>query len=507
MQKRKPLNMKPHKQPGKSSTVGLFILYSLIFIALMGFVFIGSYMAGQMATDPEKLQELMEQQQDIKIERYKSQSITLVPEDVTIQAGDYAHEVVVESDHKQTYFDEQGRPTISYEETIHPEDDVMQTSAIKYSNASLNQSVLQDKSTTLADRLAARGINNVEDLLPKVDSGTDLSGINVDEEVGKGKLYPKLKTSEHPSWLQYSQAIQATDKDKNAPFIAIVIDDVGVDYKRSLDVINIDDRLTLSFLPYANNVEKLSNAAHQLGHEVMVHVPMEPQDLVHNNPGPNALLKTNTASENVRRLRINLNRIPTAIGANNHMGSALTEDDKAMMLVMSELKNHGMLFLDSRTSAKSVAQKIAEMGHMPNATRDVFLDHDPSFQAVMGQLNETLRIAQKKGYAVAIGHPKDNTILALKQWLPTIKGLGVKVVPLTAIVKRNLGDNVALYDVGYGKTLPTPENRPQTMAEKLNLTEPKAGEENMEDDEFSGIAEQLKQLDTHPNIIVDKVSE
>jgi polysaccharide deacetylase 2 family uncharacterized protein YibQ len=213
--------------------------------------------------------------------------------------------------------------------------------------------------------------------------------------------------------------------------IAIILDDMGVDRKRSERAVMLSAPLTLSYLPYARNLAAQTDAARLRGHELMVHLPMEP--LAKNeNPGPRALLTELDDDELVRRLEWALSRFTGYVGVNNHMGSRLTGNSGAMALVMSRLKAHGLLFVDSLTSVRSVAADAARLARVPHAERHIFLDHVDRLDAIQGQLE---MIARRQGFAVAIGHPRDATVQALDAWMAGARARGFVFVPISAIVR------------------------------------------------------------------------
>src|SRR5690606_34427058 len=121
------------------------------------------------------------------------------------------------------------------------------------------------------------------------------------------------------------------------------------------------------------------------GHELMLHLPMEPEGAV-TDPGPNALLLDLPPEELRRRLVVSLNRFDGYVGLNNHMGSRFTADRPAMELVLGEVKARGLLFLDSRTTDRSVGDRVADEMGVPRARRDVFLDNDRDPAAIRRQL-------------------------------------------------------------------------------------------------------------------------
>lgn len=217
--------------------------------------------------------------------------------------------------------------------------------------------------------------------------------------------------------------------------IAVVIDDMGLDRARSRRAAALPAPLTLAYLAYAEDLATQTANARTAGHELLMHVPMEPGG-ESADPGPNAVLTGLTAAELDRRIDWNLSRFSNFVGVNNHMGSKATSDHAAMAAVMSALRDRGLLFLDSRTSGATVAYAEAKRHGIPALRRDVFLDHDPSPIAVRSALLEVEAVARRQGHAIAIGHPKDATIDALAEWLPDVRSRGFVLVPVSAVALR-----------------------------------------------------------------------
>jgi len=238
---------------------------------------------------------------------------------------------------------------------------------------------------------------------------------------------------ERPPWRRFAVAPGA---DTGGPMIAMVIDDMGVDRKRSERIVALGAPLTLSFLTYAEDLPAQTERARGRGHELMLHVSMEPGSKAV-DPGPNVLLTDLGEDELRRRLEWGFARFSSYVGVNNHMGSKFTSDAGAMRIVLEEIKRRGLLFLDSRTSAKTVAAELSRQMGIPTAERNVFLDHVNEVAAVNRQLAEVEALARKHGYAVAIGHPREATIRALGPWLERLNGRGIRLVPLSAVVAGN----------------------------------------------------------------------
>jgi polysaccharide deacetylase 2 family uncharacterized protein YibQ len=217
-----------------------------------------------------------------------------------------------------------------------------------------------------------------------------------------------------------------------APMLAVIIDDVGPDRGAARALARLEGPLTLSYLGYAPHLPPVVAAARERGHEIFLHLGMEP--LGHADPGPRALLAGLPAAELRARTAWAIGRVPGATGVNNHMGSRLTADPAAMRVVMDEIARHGLVFVDSRTTARSVAEAVALEQGLPAAGRDVFLDNERTEAAIRRQLDQAERIARRAGTAIAIGHPYPETIRALARWLPQARARGLRLVPASAVV-------------------------------------------------------------------------
>jgi polysaccharide deacetylase 2 family uncharacterized protein YibQ len=232
-------------------------------------------------------------------------------------------------------------------------------------------------------------------------------------------------------WRRYAVAAPAR---AGRAAVAIVLDDLGLDRRRTARAIGLPGPLTLSFLPYATELAQQAEAGHRAGHELLLHLPMEAESR-RISPGPNALRTGLEPTELLDLLAWNLGRFNGYVGVNNHMGSRFTADAGGMRTVLAELERRGLMFLDSRTSSHSVGYRLgAELG-LPVAQRDVFLDNVLTADRVNDQLAEVERIAKRHGHAIAIGHPHDATLDALAEWLPQLEARGLALVPITALVR------------------------------------------------------------------------
>lgn len=222
------------------------------------------------------------------------------------------------------------------------------------------------------------------------------------------------------------------------PMIAIVIDDMGVDRKHSARAVQLKPEVALSYLPYSPDIKQQTDEAKKEHHELLVHMPMQP-DRKSADPGPDYLGTDMSPLDLHERIEKNLAAFTGYIGINNHMGSKFTGDREGLNVVMTALQERKLMFLDSRTSAASVAESVARAHHLLTTHRDVFIDNDESTAAVTASLKRIEQVAKHSGTAVAIGHPKPNTLLALELWLPTLKDKGFDLVRLSTIINLRNG--------------------------------------------------------------------
>lgn len=224
-----------------------------------------------------------------------------------------------------------------------------------------------------------------------------------------------------------------TPQVETLPKVAIIIDDLGYDRRMAKKFLSLDSRLTFAVLPQAPHSRSIAKTIKKNGGELMLHLPMEPNEYPSIDPGPGALLSSMSPDELLAQLRKNLSDIPGIKGVNNHMGSKLTAESTRLYQVFSILKEEGLFFIDSRSTAETAGRPSARLFQLPFAERDVFIDHDQDPDIIRGQIRKLVRIARKNGEAVGIAHPTKSTYLILKEMLPEMKK-EVQLVPASEIV-------------------------------------------------------------------------
>ena len=251
-----------------------------------------------------------------------------------------------------------------------------------------------------------------------------------------------LHVGGEPAWRR--NAVQLAGL-PSGPAIAIVIDDVGLNRPGANRSIALPPPVTLAMMTYADGLPGLAQRARAAGHELLVHVPMQPIDVEY-NAGVKVLTVGLERQKLVDRIDWGLGRFEGYVGINNHMGSRFTTDAVGMETVMAELKRRGLMFLDSKTVGGSLGVEAAQRAGVPVVARDIFIDHDQDPGFIAAQLRALEDLAQRRGYAIGIGHPHAATLEALESWIPEAQARGVSFVPVSAILglqERSLAAHAA----------------------------------------------------------------
>ncbi|MBF0225093.1 MAG: divergent polysaccharide deacetylase family protein [Desulfobacterales bacterium] len=208
---------------------------------------------------------------------------------------------------------------------------------------------------------------------------------------------------------------------KHLPKVAIIIDDMGYDYEIAQKFIDLKIAITFSIFPHGPLRKQIALLATNQGYEVMLHLPMEPIEYPMVNPGKDALLTSMSPDEILEQLNKDIDSVPSIKGVNNHMGSKMTTVSNQIYQIFSILKKRDLYFIDSRTTKNTVCKASARLLQIKFAKRDIFLDHEVSYNFIRNQVNQLIQTAKKKKKAVAIGHPHHLTYEVLKETLPLMK--------------------------------------------------------------------------------------
>jgi polysaccharide deacetylase 2 family uncharacterized protein YibQ len=242
---------------------------------------------------------------------------------------------------------------------------------------------------------------------------------------------PPMRTPSAPRAVSEEPAAVAS------PRLAIVIDDLGRSTAEVDRLLALKVPLTYAVLPWETRTLEVAALLRAAGVEVLCHLPME--SATGANPGPNAILEHLTPERIAARTRAALDELPVAVGVNNHMGSAITDDPVAMAAVLDVVAQRGLFFLDSRTTKESIAFALARERAIPAASRDVFLDEAPEVADVEAAFDQLLTAAREQGAAIAIGHPRPATLEVLERRIPEAKEAGFEFVPVSYLLERDGG--------------------------------------------------------------------
>lgn len=217
--------------------------------------------------------------------------------------------------------------------------------------------------------------------------------------------------------------------------LVILLDDGGQKMDLVPRVAALPAAIGVAVLPFLPSSAETAIALHKTGHEVWLHLPMEPNGYPANKPGPGAVFTSMPEAEVRITVHSALNNVPHAVGMNNHMGSKATADLRLMTWVMQEIKGRGMAFIDSRTTVRTVAETAARAQGIKTGRRHVFLDNDRSAAAIKRQLDEAVYRALVHGQAIAIGHMASVTVGVLEAEVPGLKERGITLVVPTELLE------------------------------------------------------------------------
>lgn len=235
--------------------------------------------------------------------------------------------------------------------------------------------------------------------------------------------------------------------------LAIIIDDFGNDMKGTEEILSLPVKLTVAVMPFLRTSEKDARMAHEKGHDVIIHLPMEPKQGKPEWLGPGAILSNMSDAEVREKVEAAIKNVPYAVGINNHMGSKITGNKRIMSVILDVCKEHGLFFVDSKTNYHSIVGEICDEKGLPRLQNDIFLDDVHSVSHVTGQLRKVQERLQQQSLCVTIGHVGVGglkTAEALKRTIPEMKQRGIHFVGMLdlAQAKENPGNP------GLGVTLP-----------------------------------------------------
>lgn len=218
--------------------------------------------------------------------------------------------------------------------------------------------------------------------------------------------------------------------------IALVLDDWGYNLRHRDFITDNDFHVTLAVLPFRDHSTHIAQLAYHKNKDVIIHMPMEPHNKEQYGLEENTLLTSMDKKTVLGLLDNAFTNVPYAKGISNHMGSMATEDTRLMKIVMGYLGEHGLLFLDSFVTPKSVCKSLARSFRVGFAQREIFIDNESDEEYIRAQMLKLAAKAKRNGLAVGIGHDRPHTIAVLKRMIPELEREGYRFINLSEIVGK-----------------------------------------------------------------------
>ncbi|MEA2757756.1 MAG: uncharacterized protein QOH65_369 [Methylobacteriaceae bacterium] len=232
----------------------------------------------------------------------------------------------------------------------------------------------------------------------------------------------------------YARPISSSPKLKpGAPRIAIFIGGMGLSRTTTQEAIDkLPGAITLAFAPYGSEVEVQAARARDSGHEILLQLPMDTFNGGDGDPGPHTLHSDRTPEAIVDDLHWLMARFPGYAGMTNFLGGRFTADEAALGPVLRETKQRGLFYVDDATSARSIANTIAQRVDLPFARADVVLDADKTPDSVDAALSRLEALARKNGVAIGWATGLPVNIDRIARFARSLEDRGIALVPVSA---------------------------------------------------------------------------
>ncbi len=301
-------------------------------------------------------------------------------------------------------------------------------------NSSSDKGQLGDQATEdNAETATANLSKENKNVLKNDDALVGIIFPHITEETETGPL-PVIAADGRQPWLEYSRGFKRADR---KPRIALIISNLGLSEtytKAALELLPED--ITLSFSHVAPRLKTWVREARQKGHEILLDIPMEPIGFPKNDPGRATLLTSSNEVENLNRLEHIMKQAGGYVGLLGTLGTKFMLHSETFLPVLKSIKQRGLIYVDSRSTSRSLGPELASSIQLPKAFNNVFVDREPSQEKIKNKLAELERIALKRRFAVGIAQPFPITIEILSQWTERLKTKQIALTPITAIVDK-----------------------------------------------------------------------
>ncbi len=250
-----------------------------------------------------------------------------------------------------------------------------------------------------------------------------------------GDIPPPSKTAAFSGWAGQQISTNAVPTSKQ-PRVAILLRGVGRDDENSNNAVTkLPSAISLAFMPFSGPAQRWAVKAREHGHEVLIQLPLEPSDYPVNNPGPETLLSSSPADENLSRFRTILGRFDGYSGVTNYLGGKMLQSREALRPLLEGIKSNGLIYVGEGNNSHELVRSLAGELGVRYGNADIMIDSFPAPDAIDKALAELVALARKRGSAIGMGYASRTTIAQLEKWSRSDAAKGVTLVPVGALAQ------------------------------------------------------------------------
>jgi polysaccharide deacetylase 2 family uncharacterized protein YibQ len=275
-------------------------------------------------------------------------------------------------------------------------------------------------------------------VIPDSGNGPDpASGLSADQrfvELTPQGPIPKIAADGMRPAQAFAQPVRSIPGKPDAARVALVVSGLGVSASLTSEAIaKMPGAVTLAFMPYGSDLPRLVARARSEGHEILLQVPMEPFGYPDNDSGPQTLLTSLTAEQNLARLHWLMARFQGYVGLADAVGARFTASEESLAPILREAAKRGLIFLDDGSSPRSLAGRIAAASNLPFAKADITVDSVPTPTEIDNALGRLETLAREHGVAVGMASALPVSIEHVSKWAKGAESRGLLLVPITAV--------------------------------------------------------------------------
>jgi polysaccharide deacetylase 2 family uncharacterized protein YibQ len=248
---------------------------------------------------------------------------------------------------------------------------------------------------------------------------------------------PKIGPDGTRPYARYAEKRAIPTGKKDWPRIALIISGLGISASGTADALaELPAPVSFALAPYGADLKDLAAQAREKKHEVLLQVPMEPFNFPDNDPGPQTLMTSLSATQNIDRLHWLMSRFEGYVGLISYMGGKFTASEEALAPVLREASTRGLIYVDDGTSPRSVAGQIAGAQNLPFVKADIVVDTVPTPTEIDQALARLELIARERGRAIGLATALPATVKRIAAWAKAVEARGFVLVPITMMAVR-----------------------------------------------------------------------